>query len=53
VAGSIFINRIHYDNAGTDISINEGVEIAGIAGYRRWVGKLFLTMVMGGTKLHL
>lgn len=29
-AGSVFINEIHYDNAGTDE--NEGVEIAGIAG---------------------
>jgi hypothetical protein len=26
VAGSVFINEIHYDNAGTDV--NEGVEIA-------------------------
>jgi endonuclease I/chitodextrinase len=30
VTGSVFINEIHYDNAGTDI--NEGVEIAGLAG---------------------
>jgi endonuclease I/chitodextrinase len=30
VAGVVFINEIHYDNAGTDS--NEGVEIAGLAG---------------------
>ena len=30
VAGSVFINEIHYDNAGSDI--DEGVEIAGLAG---------------------
>jgi endonuclease I/chitodextrinase/endonuclease/exonuclease/phosphatase family metal-dependent hydrolase len=30
VAGSVFINEIHYDNAGSDV--NEGVEIAGLAG---------------------
>ncbi|MDG2431294.1 endonuclease [Flavobacterium sp.] len=29
-AGAVFINEIHYDNAGADIE--EGVEIAGIAG---------------------
>ncbi|MGO4820742.1 MULTISPECIES: endonuclease [unclassified Flavobacterium] len=29
-AGSVFINEIHYDNAGSDIG--EGVEIAGLAG---------------------
>ncbi|MBC5842151.1 endonuclease [Flavobacterium sp. F-380] len=29
-AGSVFINEIHYDNAGSDV--NEGVEIAGLAG---------------------
>ena len=29
-AGAVFINEIHYDNAGADI--DEGVEIAGIAG---------------------
>ena len=29
-SGSVFINEIHYDNAGSDI--NEGVEIAGLAG---------------------
>ncbi|NRT15660.1 endonuclease I/chitodextrinase [Flavobacterium sp. 28A] len=29
-AGAVFINEIHYDNAGTDI--DEGVEIAGLAG---------------------
>jgi endonuclease I/chitodextrinase/exonuclease III len=30
VAGSVFINEIHYDNAGTDVQ--EGIEIAGLAG---------------------
>nr|WP_315207959.1 endonuclease [uncultured Flavobacterium sp.] len=29
-AGAVFINEIHYDNAGTDIE--EGVEVAGLAG---------------------
>jgi endonuclease I/chitodextrinase len=30
LAGSVFINEIHYDNAGSDI--DEGIEIAGLAG---------------------
>ncbi|CAM2886656.1 endonuclease [Flavobacterium frigoris] len=30
LAGSVFINEIHYDNAGSDI--DEGVEITGLAG---------------------
>lgn len=29
-AGAVFINEIHYDNAGTDLE--EGIEIAGLAG---------------------
>jgi hypothetical protein len=39
VAGSVFINEIHYDNAGTDS--NEGVEIAGLAELTLQDGKSF------------
>jgi hypothetical protein len=46
----VFINEIHYDNAGTDVG--EGVEIAGTAGtdLTGWV--LFLT-TEGGYLIHL
>jgi hypothetical protein len=55
-ATSIFINEIHYDNAGSDT--NEGVEIAGLAGsdltgwsvalYNGNGGTLYDTIVLSG-----
>ena len=56
-ATSIFINELHYDNAGSDI--DEGIEIAGIAGtdlagwtllyYNGGDGSIYDSLALGGT----
>jgi hypothetical protein len=47
-----FINEIHYDNAGTDI--NEGVEIAGLAGTNVTGWKIipYIGLMESYTKVH-
>lgn len=54
---TIWINELHYDNSGTDV--NEGVEVAGIAGtplddyslvfYNGGDGKVYKTLALSGT----